>query len=195
MKAKSPWKNKRIHATHVTQYSQKNCIPDSTFPHHYNGLLCRENISGWWQIWMLFTHGHAAQDHQGGVCRRAAHHHSAATPALQSTGAWRTDTLLSLPVASQLSLWQSLKRLFEYLISIVIGKKKKNPKQNQAKLKLLVIHQAILNSRTTVVIKWNWEVWYHTEMLGSTSWSCEQFWRSYCKKSCYTEQGSSAHRC
>lgn len=57
------------------------------------------------------------------------------------------------------SLWlpschygQSLKRLFEYLISIVIGGKKK-PKQNQAKLKLLVVHQGILNSSTTVVIK------------------------------------------
>lgn len=44
MKAKSPWKNKRIHATHVTQYSQKNCIPDSTFPHHYTGF-CVERPS------------------------------------------------------------------------------------------------------------------------------------------------------
>lgn len=33
--------NKRILVTHVTHYSQKNCIPDSTFPHHFFGLCVK----------------------------------------------------------------------------------------------------------------------------------------------------------
>lgn len=181
---------KWILAIHVTHYLQKSCIPNSIIPHHYIGVLCRmHNISGWWQIWMLFTQGQAALDRQGGVCRRAAHYHSAATPALQSTGAWRTDTSLSFPVPSHLSLWQGLKRLW---VSDIYRQKGKilNKQQNQAKLKLLAVHHSVLNSCTTVIIKWNWEVWYHTEMFYLTSWSCEQFQGSYCERGCYTEQES-----
>lgn len=123
MKVESPWEKKWILATHVTCYLQ-NCIPSSTFPHHFMGLLCRkDNISGWWQIWMLFTHGHTALDHQGGVCRRAAHYHSAATPALQSTGAWRTDTSVSFPVSSHLCHYGRGWKDFECLISLVKGEK------------------------------------------------------------------------
>lgn len=116
---------KQILATNTTRYSQ-NCIPNSTFPHHYIGLLCRgNNISAWWQIWMLFTHGHTALGHQGGIRRRAARYHSAAAPALWSTRAWRTDTSLPFPVASHLSPWQRLKRL--WVSDIYCHRGKKNP--------------------------------------------------------------------
>lgn len=81
------------------------------------------------------------------------------------------------------------------LSDVYCHREKKPQQQNQAKLKLLVDHQGTLNSCTTMVVKWNWEVWYHTEMPDLTSWSCEQFRRSYCKKACYPEQESSAHGC
>lgn len=138
MKAEFPWgkKTKRLFVIYTALYSQKISIPDSIFWHHYIGILCGDNsISGWWQIWMLFTHNRAALDRQGSVRRRAAYYHSAATPAFHSARAGRNDTSVSFPVTSRLSVWQRLKRFLEYLMTIATGKKEK--KILQAKLNLL----------------------------------------------------------
>lgn len=128
MKAEFPWgkKTKRLFVIYTALYSQKISIPDSIFWHHYIGILCGDNsISGWWQIWMLFTHNRAALDRQGSVRRRAAYYHSAATPAFHSARAGRNDTSVSFPVTSRLSVWQRLKRFLEYLMTIATGKKEK----------------------------------------------------------------------